>query len=273
MGNAGAAIDARERRWVCVVDPILALSRSGPWAVRQLARVLEVWVFRELWHILDNTLFFTHSPEVLGAGARGQGARDEASAAILGALGQWERVRQEHDLNGLRLFWVGDGIGESLLPEHEGVGLVGRYERLAAALEGRAGAERIGHTLDVAMRDSTALACALESAFVLTCAPRAGASGEVRPPLAAALEAWGIACPEGDPDHPLLAIEREVLRRRIAEAGLARLALTGTRLAVVHVVAPSTLGEDCIDQDAMIADLPTSSDPWRGSQAIWYPLC
>src|SRR5262245_49194152 len=100
--QAATSTAPAQRPWACVVDPALAFTPEGPQAVRQLSRVLEVWVFRELWHILDNTSFFARAPH----GREG----DEANVATLGALGQWERLRYENDLLGLRLFWIGDGI-------------------------------------------------------------------------------------------------------------------------------------------------------------------
>lgn len=264
LASAATTTPALAQRWSCVVDPVLALSRSGPWAVRQLARVLEVWVFRELWHILDNTLYFTRAPSELAA----PGPACSRAREVLAALGQWERVRQEHDLLGLRLFWVGDGLGESLIPERCDAGLVARYEHLAAALERRAPCRGEG-TLEVAMRDAVALACSLDNAFVLTCVPREGS----RPPLVDALTAWGVRCPEAEREHPLLAIERDVLRRQVTDAGLARLVLAGTRLAVVHVLAPEALGCTRGGDDVLLAREPEAHDPWQESSALWYPLC
>lgn len=258
-GTPRVANPTLAQRWACVIDPVLAFAPEGPLAVRDLSRVLEVWVFRELWHILDNTLFY----------ARGGGE------AVFCALDQWERLRHEHALNDIGLFWVGDGLSESFLPEHQSRCVVERFERLARALERRTDGARADTPLEVAMRDAVALTCALDRAFLLTALPeRVGAALA----LDEALRRWGLVSHEGDVAHPLLVLERDVLRRVAAEAGLARLCLTGVRLVVMHIVAPYAPYRTSIPiTDESTADSfadPSGSfaDPWRGARAVWYPL-
>ena len=52
-----------QRRWTCVLDPFLALSPNGLILATQLSQVLELWIFRELWQILDNTEYYLHQPQ------------------------------------------------------------------------------------------------------------------------------------------------------------------------------------------------------------------
>jgi hypothetical protein len=44
-------VTLQQRRWACVLDPALILSPYGP-ELRRLGEVVELWVGRELWHML-----------------------------------------------------------------------------------------------------------------------------------------------------------------------------------------------------------------------------
>ena len=54
-----------DRRWICVIDPALALSQYGVSLITQLSSVLELWVVRELWHILDNVDLYLQRPKLI----------------------------------------------------------------------------------------------------------------------------------------------------------------------------------------------------------------
>ncbi len=54
------SLTVSQRRWACVLDPTLALSRFGLLLVKRLGEVMELWVVRELWHVLDNTQYDTN---------------------------------------------------------------------------------------------------------------------------------------------------------------------------------------------------------------------
>lgn len=272
--STNVAVTIGARRWVCVVDPSLAFASEGPRVVRALSRTLEVWVFRELWHILDNTVYFTRTPTALAPGGDG-GARERS---VLAALAGWERLRYEHDLNGLRVFWVGDGLTESFLPEHHDARLVARFEQLAAALEARQGAEA-AHVGGMAFRDTAALAVALDEAVVLVRGAARRGADEEPPAMIEALTRWGIACMRGDPDHPLLELERRSLWGALVDAGLARMCLTGLGLAVVHLVLPAGFeaqrpSAGPPDPDTPLPGVaPLPEETWSGARAVWYPLC
>src|SRR5712692_5673952 len=91
-----------QRRRACVLDPALTLSRFGLHLVRRLGELMELWMPREFWHILDNSQFYGRRPEALfgapddeGDTTRRKGLnRDE----ITSSMGEWERVRRENDL-------------------------------------------------------------------------------------------------------------------------------------------------------------------------------
>ncbi len=131
------SVSISPRRWPCVLDPSLALSRYGLAVAGRLGGWLELWVVRELWHILDNTHFYRHRPGLLSAAAPEQAAdaADPSAGEALQALGGWERLRFQNDLAGLKLYWVGDDPGSSLLPPAADPAVVWRYEALACALE------------------------------------------------------------------------------------------------------------------------------------------
>ena len=51
------SVTVSQRRWACVLDPILALSEYGLPLVKQLGKVMDLWVVREFWHISTTPTF------------------------------------------------------------------------------------------------------------------------------------------------------------------------------------------------------------------------
>jgi hypothetical protein len=115
------SVTLSQRRWACVLEPTLALSEYGLPLAKQLGEVLDLWVVREFWHILDNSYFYWQQSEFAfqqeemteNLNAPPQRLSYRAICALRG----WERLRTETDLGSLNLFWIGDGIGESFLPK------------------------------------------------------------------------------------------------------------------------------------------------------------
>src|SRR5262245_16700552 len=107
-------------RRACVLDTRLALSSFGLLLAQRLSSEFELWLVRELWQILDNTEFYLSEPESLTrsrAAANGVAANSiSGTDGIRHALTQWELARTENDLAGLKFFWIGDAVSESLLP-------------------------------------------------------------------------------------------------------------------------------------------------------------
>ncbi len=269
-------------RWACVLDPTLALSPHGLPLVRRLGEVMELWVVRELWHILDNTHFYQEQPETLlpNTATVPLTARQQTPAqAILTTLREWERLRMETDLTGLKLFWIGDGPGESLLPAEVDTDIVWRYETLACSLESRLSA---GEILAAAFRDAVALAVARGPAFILTHLPE-GATADFPPAICNALTAWEISCQLLSSQDPWVTLEQGQLRHLIVQAGLARLCWAGLRLAVLQLVVPSAAALTAPGPESVpFLDLGEAEDSgqhpeleidlWQGAQAFWYPL-
>lgn len=271
-----------QRRRACVLDPALILSRFGLLLVRRLGEVLELWVPREFWHILDNSQFYLEQPESLfhppGNEHRMVARRVPDRAEVAGAIKEWERIRLESDLSGLNFFWVGDGLPESLVPTGTAPDLVWRYEALAHALD-RHLADR--GPMASAARDTAALAAALGGAFVLTHRTTEDIAKGV-PPAICDVVRHRVPCTSVSDDHPLVTTEREYLRHLLVHSTAASLVWSGLNLAVLHLVAPGAASLDAAPRTALTDDLAEvdaaapmaecGSDPWDGACAVWYPL-
>jgi hypothetical protein len=276
-------VTLQQRRWACVLDPSLILSPYGP-ALRRLGEVVELWVGRELWHILDNTHFYTQRPALLVDATMRTTDDALASQQALQALLAWERWRLENDQSGLNLFWVGDDASGSLLPAHVDASLVWRYEMLACALDRRASrTEMPDEVLTPAFRDTVALTVALRTSLILARSPLAAPSESQSPPVCTALRHWGVPCTLLPDYDPLVHVEGDYLRHLLVHAGLAPLLWAGLRLAVVHVWAPGAnelwpeLRQEQFDgledpSEATDAALPTDDCLWQAAQGFWYSL-
>jgi hypothetical protein len=269
-----------QRRRPCVLDPGLALCQFGLPLIRRLGDLMELWMPREFWHILDNSQFFLEHPESLF-----QSADDEARpplqwkrlrGEIVLAIEAWERTRLESHLSGLRVFWIGDGLSESLIPPSAEANLLARYESLAHALD-----RQLINTgpMACAARDSAALAAALGTAFVLTSRTAEDVEAEL-PPLICRTLAASVRYEPVTRTDPLAAAEREYLRHLLVYSGSAHLLWSGLNLAVLHFVVPSAptlyLTPTPILTDDPSTELPIATDYggnlWDGARAFWYPL-
>ena len=270
-----------QRRRRCVLDPALILSRFGLLLVRRLGEVLELWVPREFWHILDNSQFYLQQPEALFHGSGGHRVparpalyRGETAAAIK----EWERIRLESDLSGLNFFWIGDGLPESLVPAGTGADLVWRYESLASALDRHLGG---GSPMACAARDTAALSAALGGAFVLTYQTSEDIAAGA-PPDICDVVAHCVQCEKIADDDPIAATERSHLRHLLVHSAAASLLWSGLNLTVLHLAVPAaaalfapppaTLTEGLGEVAATVPAPDSSADPWDGARAFWYPV-
>ncbi|GAB4226250.1 MAG: hypothetical protein Kow00121_54420 [Elainellaceae cyanobacterium] len=297
------SISIQQRRCACVLDPTLALSDYGLPLVKQLAELMELWVVRELWHILDNTYFYVHQSrsvyaeqkhrkrfyaEHLEIGTTSHQPQPLSPQAIR-ALREWERLRLETDLCSLKLFWIGDSVGESLLPETTETGVVWRWETLAQSLEHQLNEHLNGHRanaeiLTSAFLDAAALAVALPSAFILTTIPNEISSVDEKPipRICETLATAGIGCTRIDLSDPIAAIERDQIYHLLVHAGLSKFLWAGLQLAVLHLVVPTaaTLNPPQdelkefsfseIEEFIETPKLPTNL--WQGAQGFWYSI-
>ena len=276
-------VTLQQHRWACVLDPALILSPYGL-ALSRLGEVVELWVGRELWHMLDNTYFYTQHPSHLVDVTTRTTDHALASQEALRALLEWERWRLENDQRGLKLFWVGDTPSGSLLPTGMDASIIWRYETLACALERHASRiEMPDHVLVPAFRDTVALAAALRASLILACPPPAEPAEGQSPPLCQTLTQWGVPCSLLPLQDPFVNVERDYLCHLLVHAGLAPLLWAGLKLAVIHVWVPGASalwpeplqttfdGMEDLEETTEVAR-PFDDRVWQGAQGFWYLL-
>ena len=278
------SVTLTQRRWACVLDPTLALSEFGLPLVKQLGQVLDLWVVREFWHILDNTYFYWQQPslenydEIKSRTA----VQEQLSRQALCTLKEWERLRMETDVGSLNLFWIGDGIGESFLPKDTDTSVVGRWEVLARSLEAQFDRQQDpAEALTSAFRDAAALSATLGSAFVLTYRSREDIVRNLPPAICSSLISWDIPCQEVKAEDAIASLERDYLRQLLIQAGLAKFLWTGLKLCVLHLVVPHATSisppgdwteEFSLSEWESWQDLPIEDNFWAEAQGFWYEI-
>jgi hypothetical protein len=278
------SVTLSQRRWACVIDPTLALSEYGLPLVKQLGEVLDLWVVREFWHILDNTYFYWQQPDLTNYEEKkvGTAVQLQLSRQAFCTLKEWERLRLETDLGSLNLFWIGDGIGESFLPKHTDPSVVGRWEILARSLEIQLkGQQDPAEPLTSAFRDAVALTAALSSAFVLTYRTREDLVRNLPPAICSSLRNWDISCQEVETKDAIATLERDYLRQLLIQAGLAKFLWSGLHLCVLHLVVPhaTTISppSDWTEEFSLAEwenwqELPEEENFWEEAQGFWYEI-
>jgi hypothetical protein len=277
------SVQISSQPWRCVPDPLLCLSRDGAAFVSALSGAhavghsprAELWMAPEFHNILDNWMLYDQHPELLMQSLGGPNDPDE----LRQALRLWLRLRDTAGRPDGRLCWVRDALRESCLPAGIGDSVVPRWEAMAQALD-----ERLANTGETsgpgiaAMRDSAAL-CAVLTDAVLLCA-RESDDPDQTPQLCRHLQDWGLRCRRLGNADELVALERGLLLRLLAEAGLAGFLWGGLRLAVAHIVAPGLMlipNGDAFTSDVEDLDFPGDeprpmNSPWEGAQVFWYGL-
>jgi hypothetical protein len=281
------AVDSKRR--ACVLDPHLALSPFGLLLAQRLSSEFDLWLVRELWQILDNTQFYLLEPERLVPVAPGKApskAQASSNGSLRDTLAQWDLARTETDLGGLKLYWIGDAVSESLLPSRVDPHLVSRFEILASSLDDRARklpAESENIFIDC-FRDAAALTAALSShrAFILTLQAPDGSSPPDRtePFICSYLRHyWRMRCTRLETNRQVR-MERDVVLPVLTRAGATELMWAGLKLAAVHVLAPrSVVIPRVSDRSDSFAEVPPPEDDttlrvdwWNGALSFWYSL-
>jgi hypothetical protein len=233
-------------RRTCILDPMLALSSYGVPLVKQLSTVMDIWVGKEFWHVLDNIQFYLQRPELL---LINRAMPDQTGyiasfspQEIRRSLQDWARFRQEIDLKGLRLFWVGDRLDESSLPQSLSPSIIQDYENLARSLE-----DRIPHlsqtseTLTSLLSDTIALSASLKSSFILTRQYVINDDDNLPPEICLELESFGFPCQTLKIADKMVAIEQDYLRQLFVLVGLSKFLWAGLKLNILHLLVPSFL--------------------------------
>jgi hypothetical protein len=265
------SVQVTRRRSRCVLDPNLALSRGGATLVRLLAPYVEPWVGPEIFNVIDSATLYQREPELL----IWPGTDQADVAAVPEVLRDWMQLREEA---GRYLYWVGDALRESFLPEDFDESLLARWEAASRSLDSRLpqSMEATG-PLIAAMRDAAALCAVLPNAWILG----RGRRGEL-PSICRHLQQWGLGCEKLAPDDALVSIERAAFLQLLVTAGLAPFIWSGLQLAVVHLCVPhvgrlepaSGIGSE----PTILADEPDIAlprYPLEEAMCYWYavPTC
>jgi hypothetical protein len=260
------SVQISRRRWRCVPDPALCLTRDGAAFVRGLATQAEVWLTPEFHHFLDSWTLYDEKPELL-APSHSPAAAEETREA----LRIWLRLREASGSAEGRLCWVRDALRESRLPPGCEDSVVSQWEAMAEALDQHlAGAERPWGPLVAARRDAVALCAALPGSLLLTA--RSEAKDRRTPALCQQIEAWGLPCRHVGLDDDLALLERSLLLRILVEAGLTGFLWGGIGVSVIRPIVPS--GYDRGDEfDAFADGEPRHlKNAWEDARFFWYEL-
>jgi hypothetical protein len=256
-----------QQRPTCVLDPSLVLSPYGLPLARHLGRVMELWVARELWHVLDNTYFYEHNPEsIMMTDPR--------------TLQDWKWAKTETNPASLNLFWLGDRPGESFLPPHNtDPHLFERWEFVIRSLDEHINRQDFPNSfLTSALRDTLALTIALDCASILTYQSPENAAANFSPLICTVLENWNIPCQAIALTDPLATLESKNFLYLFVQAGLSKLLWSGLNLAILHLFVPATSALYYGTRHLQDSFYPKrdreldSSNPnlWEGARGFWY---
>jgi hypothetical protein len=278
------SITLSQRRWACVLDPNLLLSQYGLFLVQSLREVLELWIARELWHILDNPSFYLAQPE-LGLSQTDLGLSSElptiAQQKRVQMLKGWESLRIETPVRDLNLFWIGDRPTDSFLPNGTHPYLTEHWEVLARSLDQRLQEQSLScHMMVPAFRDTAALAAVLGSAFILTYQPVEECEKNTPPQICQVLEQWGIPCQQIDSLDAIADIERKNLLQLMISTGFSKFLWAGLHLVVLHLVVPSAFRMGGATQSSWCTPFGNEAENlealplnfWEGAKGFWYRL-
>ncbi|MBE8991616.1 hypothetical protein [Nostoc sp. LEGE 12450] len=270
---------------ICIIDPALALSVHGVPLIQQLGEVMELWVVRELWHILDSSSFYSQHPELITPkginSCRTPKQERVALEETLCSLKRWEQFRMENDLARLNLFWLGDSLRESLLPKNKNLEIFWQWEVLTKSLDSQLDeSQTIDYVLPLAFRDTIALAASLGSAFILTYQQKADFEKNFPPEICKALQFWGISCQVLTPRDSCVSVERDYLRQLLVSTGTIKFLWAGLHLIVLHLFVPESPKANVLSQklpfspsdlaDEKVDSPKLQNEPWIGARGFWY---
>lgn len=259
-------LQAAGRLSAYVIDARLALAPGGLVFAIELARFAPVWLTQKLWELIDSAYFYRTYPEQLVVDEADDGARN----GVVDALWQWHAAWLSGTLNGA-FFWIGDERRESALPAHASVELSARYSRLRTAFDA---GDDTANPFAACGKAAFALAAALtgDAPTILTLARAKGGGAP-------------LICGEfaGHQRHGLKITRSKARwldelfpgRLRLLIAQLAEL---NTRIAAVHMFAPSAIAlpPGAASEESGVPDVPTDirceRSPWDDAHVFWHEL-
>jgi hypothetical protein len=269
---------------VCVIDPALALSQYGVTLIKQLGNEMEVWIGRELWHILENSSLYIQqleliTPKGLHPSIRLQQER-KALEETLWALREWEKFRLGTDLTRLNIFWIGDSRRESFIPKYRSLEILDRWELVASMLDSQSNQINVkDYILPLAFRDAIALATSLEDAFILTRQLSVDLDENSPPEICSAFEAWEIPCQYLTSKDSMVAMESADLRQLLIRTNTSKVLWSGVHLAALHLLIPDALSFQKSSEEPQPTSLPQfqqidNSEQHKGlltrARAFWF---
>jgi hypothetical protein len=281
------SVTFRQPHRTCILDPMLALSSYGMPLVQQLGTVMDLWVSKEFWHILENIQFYLRHPELLllnrAMPDRTGYITSFSAQEIRCSLQEWAKLRKEIDPAQMKLFWVGDRLHESSLPQGMKPNTIQDYEILSRSLDDRIShSTQASETLTLLLSDTVALSASLNSSFILTRQYATNDHDCLLPEICLELESFGIPCQTIDVADKMAIIEQEYLRQLFVRVGLSKFLWTGLRLNVLHLLVPSTLNVSSsiiqntnspLSNNSKVDDQITlESNLWAGTKCFWYQL-
>ena len=252
------SLTVSQRKLACVLDPALVLgSAAGLRLALRLTQVLEPWLTRSFWQVVDDSERLLHCLATQDGPTAVRGLVVDAQA-----LTDWVRLREQTPIDAWPLRSVGDSYADTHLRDTDEPDLVDRYEWLLAAMEPPPGDNK-ALTAPPADWDALALSACLDGSAILC----ALSDGE-EPAAVRALHHMNIEVQklEPMPEGSLFMIERQLLREALALAGLAPVSAQLPRMAVAHALVPGCWFNAAPDLDG------EAVDPWAGAKAWWYPL-
>jgi hypothetical protein len=277
------SIKFNQPRRTCILDPMLALSSFGIPLVKQLGTVMDLWVGKEFWHVLDNIQFYLQHPELLllnrAVPDKTEYISSFSASQIIQSLQEWESFRPEIDMDLVKLFWVGDRLNESSLPKGIHPNIIQKYEFLSQSLDDRIQASpQTSETLTLLFSDTIALSASLSSSFILT-HQYAAENNSLLPAICLELDSFGIPCQTVAMNDKMLMIEQEYLRKLFVQAGLSKFVWAGLKLNVLHIFVPSVLQSAGANEQNTNARLIKGSkvnkaeaNPWAGTKCFLYQI-
>src|ERR1700752_2401225 len=122
-------VSVRARRGADVFDPLLALATPiGAQLVQRLGAVMDLWVVRSFWQVLDASEFYRRDALAFWPESMRATLPARTGPSVAAGVGIWEGVRARTDLANCGLHWVGDSLTESRFADDTPVDLIARYE-------------------------------------------------------------------------------------------------------------------------------------------------